>query len=178
MYGWGNYGGLGVLDYYGLLAQANLQDCDPMDSACVSNNVAKQAAVQDLWVSKYMTTGAPDDVKLTFAPQTQAEVREFYNPSDLFWSGNVVDTRGIMTSATGGKTTPYVPPPSPPPPPPPPNQRGTNPAGKAIINSSGAQNDPTQKQVFDLGGSFISSVPWWGWLAGAGVAVFALKGAR
>ncbi len=95
------------MDYYGLLAQANLQDCSPMDSACVSNNVAKQAAVETLWIENYMTKpgGAPDDLVLEFTPQTAAQVREFYNPQDLFNSGNVVDTSGILHMVSGGGTT-------------------------------------------------------------------------
>lgn len=166
MYGWGTYRGLGLLDYYGLLAQANLQDCDSMDSACVSNNVAKQAAVQDLWASKYQTTGAPDDLKLTFTPQTQAEVQEFYNPSDLFWSGNVVDTRGIMSTSAGSKpAAPYVPP---------------------VTAPVVASHTPAVLKPGLLPGGWTdtfqlpapSSIPWWGWLLGAGVGVFALKGAR
>jgi hypothetical protein len=99
------------MDYYGLLAQANLQNCDPMDSACVSNNVAKEAAVEDLW-AKYQSTGVPDNTVLTFAPQTAQEVREFYNPTDLANSGNVVDTRGIMTAtipSNAGAPPPLVP---------------------------------------------------------------------
>jgi len=87
--------GLGVLNYYDLLAQAGLENCSPMDSACVSNNVAKQAAVEDFWAA-HQGAGVPDDTRLTFTPQTAAQVAEFYNPKDIFNSGNVVDTRGIM----------------------------------------------------------------------------------
>jgi len=90
----GTWSGLGVLNYYDLLAQANLQSCDPHDIACVSDNVAKQAAVEDFWAA-HQSTGVPNDTKLTFAPQTQAQVAEFYNP-DVIQGGNVVDTRGLM----------------------------------------------------------------------------------
>jgi len=89
--------GLGSLDYYDLLAQANLQNCSPSDSVCVSNNVAKQAAVEDLWVNNYMTHGgAPEGTVLTFTPQSDQQTTEFYNPGNLFNGGNVVDTKGIM----------------------------------------------------------------------------------
>lgn len=178
MYGWGRYAGFGTLDYYGLLAQANLENCSPMDSACVSNNVAKQAAVEDLWVTKYMKTGAPDDLQLTFTPQTAGQVNEFYSGSDPYNSGNVVDTRGILSYDTASSDpVRYVPPSEPsfkaalPVAP----AKTVNPAGKSIINSSGPSAAFTE--VFQPGGA-ASSIPWWGWLAGAGVAVFALKGAR
>jgi hypothetical protein len=88
--------GLGI-DYAGLLAQANLQNCNPFDSACVSNNAAKQAAVEDLWVSTYMQQpgGAPAGTQLTFTPQTATQVLEEYNPNPL-QATNVIDTQGIM----------------------------------------------------------------------------------
>lgn len=101
----GVWSGLGVLNYYDLLAQANLQDCSPMDSACVTNNVAKQAAVEDLW-SQYRVTGAPDDTVLTFKPLTAAQVAENYNPADVAHGGNVIDTRGIMTVTGGSSANP------------------------------------------------------------------------
>ncbi len=99
----GGISGLGVLDYNDLLRKANLQNCDPMDSTCVSNNVAKQAAVEDLWATKYQATGAPDDLILNFTPQTAAQVREFYNPENMVSGGNVVDTRGIMTASVSSQ---------------------------------------------------------------------------
>jgi len=99
----GVWPGLGVLDYNDLLAQANLQDCDPRDSACVSNNTAKQAAVEDFWAA-HQSTGVPDDTKLTFAPQTQQQVSEFYSGNPLV-GGNVVDTRGIMKVSGGASSS-------------------------------------------------------------------------
>ncbi len=179
MYGWGR--GFGTLDYYGLLAQANLEDCSPMDSACVSNNVAKQAAVEDLWVNQYMKTGAPDDVKLSFTPQSEAEVSEFYNPSDPFNGGNVVDTRGILSVASGGKTAAYVPPVAGIPPlatipkPQSGNHTVINSSGPAVADSGSVWAPFTDSAP---GGSMFSSVPWWGWLGAAGLGLFALKGGR
>jgi hypothetical protein len=99
MYGLRGYDGrvygLGVLDYYDLLAQAGLQNCDPRDSACVSNNAAKEAAVEDFWAA-HQATGVPDDTVLQFTPQTPQQVKEFWNPDDILNGGNVVDTRGIL----------------------------------------------------------------------------------
>ncbi len=176
MYGWGR--GFGTLDYYGLLAQANLADCSPNDSACVSNNVAKQAAVEDLWVNQYMKTGAPDDVKLNFTDQTAAQVQEFYNPSSPFTGGNVVDTRGILSVASGGNTAAYVPPAAGLPPlatiPKP--QSGNHTVINAPAVDSGSAWAPFTATA--PGGSIFSGVPWWGWLGAAGLGLFALKGGR
>jgi hypothetical protein len=60
----------------------------------VANNVARQAAVEDFWAAHQ--GGVPDGTRLDFKPLSPAQVREFYNPVDLFNSGNVVDTRGVM----------------------------------------------------------------------------------
>lgn len=184
--------GLGM-DYNQLLAQAGLQDCDPRDSACVSNNVAKQAAVEDLWVNKYMTQpgGAPDGTVLNFTPQTQAQVTEFYDPTHL--AGNVVDTRGILSVQSPAppvartNTVYNTPTPTP-------VQAVANlgtPAPAVVVSSSGAQNAPGASspakelaQVIEgltvaaIPGFDLSSIPWWGWAAGAGALFFAFGGSR
>jgi hypothetical protein len=88
--------GMGTLNYYDLLAQANLQNCDPRDSACVANNVTKQAAVEDFWV-QHMATGVPDDTVLSFAPLSQAQL-DYVSPANpLNAPGDVVLPTGIMT---------------------------------------------------------------------------------
>jgi len=188
--------GLGDLDYYDLLAQANLQNCDPNDTVCVSNNVAKQAAVEDYWVS-HMGSGVPDNTQLTFTSQTPQQVLEFDNPTNLVTGGNVVDTRGIMwTSAPETPVGPVTPPPPPPvvkppanPPPvvnPPkapatPTPSGPNaPApgtqgGAPVINSNGATQPPPA--AGSSTGFDFSSIPTWAWLAAvAGVALYAFGG--
>ncbi len=180
MYSLGRWRGMGTLDYYGLLAQANLENCDPRDSACVSNNVAKQAAVEDLWVSKYMVTGAPDDLKLNFTDQTAGQVAEFYNPSNPFSGGNVVDTRNILAVGRGD-STPVVYNPMPNVPPPQSGNHTTAPVqGKTVISSSGPDSSVPGAiaNSFQSGGSLLSSIPWWGWLGGVGAAAFALGGKR
>jgi hypothetical protein len=97
--------GFGQLTYYDLLAQANLQSCDPRDSACVASNVAKQAAVEDYWVA-HMTSGVPAGTQLSFAPLTQAQVQSFASPGSPT-VGNIVPT-GIM-SVDGQRFTADVP---------------------------------------------------------------------
>jgi hypothetical protein len=97
--------GFGQLTYYDLLAQANLQQCDPRDSACVASNVAKQAAVEDYWVA-HMTSGVPAGTQLSFAPLTQAQVQSFASPGSPT-VGNIVPT-GIM-SVDGQRFTADVP---------------------------------------------------------------------
>lgn len=81
--------------YYDLLAQAHLNNCDPRDSSCVSNNVARQVYVQTIWDEKYHITGAPANLVLTFHDQTADQVRQFYDPSNPFEGGNVVNINGI-----------------------------------------------------------------------------------
>ncbi len=85
-------GGVGTLDYTKLLDQAKLQSCDPHDSACVANNVAKEAAVEDFWAQHQ--GGVPDNTILSFTPLTTTQVQQFYNPN-VSQGGNVVAT-GIM----------------------------------------------------------------------------------
>jgi hypothetical protein len=185
------------MDYAGLLAQANLQTCDPMDSTCVSNNVAKQAVVEDLWVSKYMSQqgGAPADTVLTFAPQSVSEVKEFYDPS-VVGGGSVVDTRGILAvnnvvaPSDFGKTAaqffqpvaPVVPSAHPPvviqqpvvtsPTPSPSGGAPAMPPGTSAAAGAAASSSLV------IGGFDLGSIPWWGWVAGAGAAFFALGGGR
>ena len=42
--------------YYDLLAQAGMESCSPMDSACVDRNQQRQAAVEDYWINTGMTS--------------------------------------------------------------------------------------------------------------------------
>ena len=171
--------GMGVMDYYGLLAQADLQNCSPLDSTCTSNNAAKEAAVEDLW-AKYQSTGLPDGTKLTFTPQTTAQVLENYNPADPFNSGNVIDTRGIMQVA--GVPQSWMPTPKPAITPPQSVSPAIQPApgtpgGATVVNSSGASQPFSFASVMPAGFSF-SQIPWWGWLLGGGAALYAFGGAR
>jgi len=46
--------GLGF-NYFDLLAQADIQQCSPLDAGCVADNEAKAAAAQNLWTTQYMT---------------------------------------------------------------------------------------------------------------------------
>ena len=182
--------GLGVLQYADLLAQANLQNCDPNDWACVSNNTAKQAAVEDFWV-QHMATGVPDDTQLSFAPQTTQEVQEFHAPT-AGQGGNVVDTRGVLYVSAPDLPPPQVQPPAAVPPPPAPvaktpvpaasSSSAAQPSGAQSPAQPGAQGAPPLSSSLqlpnDVGGFSLSSVPWWGWAGAAAVAIFALGGHR
>lgn len=176
--------GMGVLDYYDLMAQAHLENCSPMDSTCVSNNVAKQAAVEDYWAA-HQSTGVPDSTVLTFTPQTEAQVRENYNPANIFSGGNVIDTRGIMQvsgdmgvapggSYLGGGVAPVsvaVAAPA--------AAAPKTAAGQTIINSAGVVQPPGIGPAVSIGGFDLSSVPWWGWAVAGGAALsFAFGGGR
>ncbi len=179
MYGWSGIAGLAGQDYYGLLAQANLQTCDSRDTACISNNVAKEAVVEDTWV-KYEANpgGAPDDLKLSFAPQTDAQVREFSDPNNIAWGGNVVDTRGIMSSSLAPPPAPVYSPPAPAP--------VRTPVGRQVTRTStpGVQTMIGGPAASAPGATSwalpdsVSSFPWYVWAGGAAVAFFALKGGR
>ncbi len=185
--------GFGTLDYNDLIAQAGLQNCNPMDSACVSNNVAKQAAVEDFWSAHQ--GGVPDDTRLTFTPQTTQEVQEFYNPQNLAYGGNVVDTRGVMfvsapdlpmtqTPKVNVTPAPVITKPAPTPPAAQPSP-GT-PGGAAVINSSGVVQPSSSSAAGAvasvslpvIGGFDLNSIPWWGWGIAAGAALYAFGGHR
>jgi hypothetical protein len=177
--GWRGFGDAAPLSYYDLLAQAGLQSCDPKDSTCVSNNVAKQAAVEDLWTSKYMVTGAPAGTTLSFTPQTAAQVNEFYNASNVS-GGDVVDTRGILSvngavapSSTGLTPTQFFGAAKAPP-----SVAAKVPAVRAGALQPGSALVPAGESNGSLpagSGFAFSSIPAWGWLAAAGVAVFAMS---
>lgn len=92
------------MNYNDLIAQADLQNCDSRDSACVANNVAKQAAVEDYWV-QHMATGVPAGTVLSFADLTPAQVTDFYNPSNIANGGNVVDSQHILTVTNNPSAT-------------------------------------------------------------------------
>ena len=52
------------------------------------------------------------------------------------------------------------------------------PAGQVVVTSSGAQTAPgaTPTPVASSTGFDLSTIPWWGWAIGAGVALFAMRG--
>jgi hypothetical protein len=177
------FGAAPTLNYYDLLAQANLQSCDPKDSACVSNNVAKQAAVEDLWVNRYMVSGAPAGTQLTFTPQTTAQTTEFHDPLGI--QGNVVDTSGIMTvsgGAGGQGAAPYVPPVVKPVVKAPAVVAGGSTAGSASGGGVPSASLPVITPGVLLaangstGGFSLSSLPWWVWAGGAAFGLYAMKG--
>jgi hypothetical protein len=169
--------GMGTLNYYDLLAQANLQNCDPRDSACVADNVAKEAAVEDLWVSRYMVTGAPDDTQLSFAPLTTQQVTAFASPGSAN-VGNVVPT-GIMQVNQPATYVSSDPVPQPPVTPPKTPAPGT-PGGAKVINSSGV-SQPASEAIASAQSFLVSTVggfPAWAWLLGGGFALYAFGGGR
>ena len=99
-----------LMSYYDLLAQANLQNCDPRDSACVANNVSRQAAVEQFWVSH--NEKVPVGTQLSFAPLSTAQVNDFYSATNPYSGGNVVDTSGVITSVSSSGAS-AAPPPKP-----------------------------------------------------------------
>jgi hypothetical protein len=182
-------------DYFDLIAQSGMEQCSPMDPACVSRNVQRENAVEDYWINNGMTN--PNNTAGTPAPVIQvntnaAQAAQF--ASDSFSAapgGNNPQTGGSITS--GGKTytdsqleqaqgwaTPFVravAPVSAPAPKPP--------SGSNVINSSGGNSAPPVIQNAQTGAvssllpSLPSSIPSYAlWIGGGLLAFFALKGGR
>lgn len=84
-----------TMNYYDLLAQAGLQSCDPLDSACVANDAAKQAAVETYWAA-HEATGVPEGTTITVSPLTAGQVTQFYDPSNPYSGGNVVANVAVV----------------------------------------------------------------------------------
>ncbi len=88
--------GLGF-NYYDLLAQADIQQCSPLDAGCVADNEAKATAAQNLWTTQYMTH--PETASMP-VPNIDFSV----NTSGLLDS----DNRPAVGPAGTGYTTVYV----------------------------------------------------------------------
>jgi len=185
--------GLGVLDYNDLMNQARasgaIRDCAPTDVACVSNNQAAEAAVEDYWAS-HQSTGVPDGTVLSFAPQTAAEVTEFYNPKNPSAS-NIVDERGVLTVSSPQPSftlnhfptplppAPVVQPPIVPPTPPPQQPPSAPPQQQLAPQAPGAPAlSPSITLPAAIDGFNLSSIPWWGYAAAAGALLFFVGGKR
>lgn len=152
--------GLGLMSYYDLLAQADLRSCSPMDVDCVARNVARQAAVEDLWVGQNMTV--PDGTVLDFGELSAGQVQQFRQ--------NVTPNVSMTVQVpqpTAAAPVVMVSSPAPAP------SATTTPAGKAIMQSSPV---PVAGPV--IGGFDVSVIPWWGWLAGGGALLLAFGGFR
>ena len=142
--------GMGVLDYYDLMAQANLQNCAPTDSACVADNVAKQAAVEDFWAAN-QATGVPEGTKLTFSPLTPAQVIGFAPPDARTSPGNIVPTGIMQVSVPAGAPTPKSPAPPP--------QQVVNPSPSTQSTTTGSSATSTGSAVSQAnGGTFLTDL--------------------
>lgn len=174
------------MDYYGLLAQANLESCNPADNACGARNAQKQAAVEDLWVNNYMRNpnGAPDDLKLSLGPVGSPEAVAAFDNNRILQPAVYVSSPSTPEPASSPAPVP----------PAPPARSGpeiartggipsripasvaavaSNAAPQTIINSSGSSQPSPQLAVEKS--SFFDSIPWWGWVAG-GIGALMLFG--
>ncbi len=88
--------GLGF-NYFDLLAQADIQQCSPLDAGCVADNEAKATAAQNLWTTQYMTHAETADMPV---PNIDFSV----NTAGLLDS----DNRPAVGPAGTGYTTVYV----------------------------------------------------------------------
>jgi hypothetical protein len=181
-------------DYYDLLAEAGMEQCSPMDPACVSRNTQRQNAVEDYWINNGMTNQKDPNAPAPVIQVNTNAAQAAQYASDSFAAapgGNNPQTGGSITTA--GKTftdsqleqaqgwaTPFVravaPVPTPTPKPP---------SGSNVINSSGGNSAPPVIQNAQTGAvssllpSLPSSIPSYAWWIGGGLlALFALKGGR
>jgi hypothetical protein len=180
MYGMRN--GLGF-DYYDLLASAGgVQQCDARDSACVASNEQITDAVRALWTNKYMTD--PNTANL---PAPPVNVQVDASPAALAQFMNnqaVTDTRVQVQGGpsyseaqlVAAKAPVSILPATP----------QTVPVA-AVVNSIPAVPPTLPATPGSPGSGFtlptvdgfdLSSIPWWGWAAGAGVALMAFGGGR
>jgi hypothetical protein len=93
--------GLSGANYYDLLAQAGLKDCDPRDSQCVADNQAKQAAVETFWAA-VLATGNPEGAENPpdFSHIT-GNVQQFMADQPLAVPPEIVQAANAVTEAAG-----------------------------------------------------------------------------
>lgn len=186
--------GLGF-DYYDLLKSAGgTQQCDPRDSACVAQNEQITDAVRALWTSQYMTNPdvanqpVPDvSVNLNTSP---AALQQYMQNVPVTSETISVDSGPAVSAAQYlAQSAPKVVAPVPvvkapaiaPAPASGPSMApaAITPAGQTIVTSSGVQTAPgAAVSTSPTTGFSFGSIPWWGWAAGVGVALFAFGGGR
>jgi hypothetical protein len=186
--------GLGY-SYYDLLAQAGMESCSPMDSACVSRNAQRQNVVEDYWINNGMTQPASTPVP-TITVNTDPTMAANYAAAAgaALPSGNIAQTGGSITSggqvysdtsleAAQGWATPYVKAPVPVTVQPPAPKPAVTPAGSTVVQSASvpASVAAGSSWLTSAGVSVpaaVSGWPWYVW-AGGGLALFLLmKGGR
>ena len=161
--------GLGY-DYYDVLRATGIEDCDPRDSACVARNQQRDNAAVDYWLT---VMGNPDTAsqptpKITVGLDTsQYALNQFMNNQPLTSETISVGNQAPVSVATlETQTRPPAP------------VKAAAPAGISPTPVAGGNSGPVLTSVLQTapGGFSVSDVPWWGWLAGGAVALFALRG--
>jgi len=179
------------MSYDDLLAQANFQNCDPVDSVCVYNNQAKRDAVARFWAANTANGGiVPLGTVLTFPALTPAQTQQIKTaaipePHPGFFEGVTIQPTIAQQSGPPVRTVPVGfqqnsewgpagPPPSvaktaaP---------TGSAPSGALVPGGSAAGGGASSSSSSStIGGFDLSSVPWWAWAGGAAAAFFAFKG--
>ena len=173
--------GLGY-DYYDVLRATGIEDCDPRDFACVSRNQERDNAAVDYWqtVMKDPNTANLPTPNISVTLDTsQAAQQAFLNNQPL--TSELISAGGgapvSVATLEGQQVKPVVPKP----PIASPGAGSGSPAGGGAAASGtplapGAPQLTPTLQLPTAGGFSFDSVPWWGWLAGAGVAVLAMRG--
>ena len=97
-----------LMSYYDLLNQAYSQaglnaNCSPLDTTCVANKVAIQAAVENFWVANKMTV--PVGTSISLPPLTQAQVVA-YRPPNVLTQQSVITNLPVTSKYVAPVTTP------------------------------------------------------------------------
>jgi hypothetical protein len=101
--------GLGF-NYYDLLNEAGLENCDPKDTPCTMRNSEKEVAVEDLWVSQYMShpeTANQPAPQIHVNVDTSADALARYKDNQPITSDSVTVNQGAPTGVYTLEHTPY-----------------------------------------------------------------------
>ena len=96
-----------LMSYYDLLNQAYSQagltaNCGPLDTTCVANKVAIQAAVENFWVTNKMTV--PVGTRISLPALTQGQVVA-YQPPNVLTQQSVITNLPVTATYTPPKVT-------------------------------------------------------------------------
>lgn len=173
-----------------LIRASGMEDCDPRDSACVDRNAQRDNAAVDQWMTVMKdpnTANLPTPTFVVNVDQSAAALNRLMNNLPL-----VSETSSLGTGPTvsvAALEAAQQPPSSPVAPK---AAAAVTPVAQAYTTGGGspaASPAPAASlPVFTTAAltaalpadavSFLSSVPWWGWAAAAGVAFLALKGSK
>jgi hypothetical protein len=91
--------GLGNLGftYYDLLAAAGQENCDPKDSGCVARNQERANAVEDTWITQYMTN--PNTANMS-APAITVNLDRSQSAVDAFMNNQPLTSETVSVAGS------------------------------------------------------------------------------